>query len=230
MSIPSRSGILITFLLASGLIAHGQQQLSGSYKMYRDEKLICEEKFVLTINADGSRRSEAEITQGTDKIKAITVTAGNRPVSFSFTAGNLKGLAVEFSEEAAKIMTPGFPERSVKTRASVLLEDDFYHYFINILAQYDVTRGGQQAFKAFLPSLALEVDFRLERIGPADFMVEGRTVKTECYRILTANDLVVELWADEAQVPLLIRVPSMKEKVIRGGAEALAAVVFSLQR
>jgi hypothetical protein len=79
MSQPIRLGILFTFLLSCSLIAHGQQQFSGSYKMYIGERLFSEEKFVLTINTDGSRRSEAEVMIGSRKSKVITVSAGTRP-------------------------------------------------------------------------------------------------------------------------------------------------------
>jgi dienelactone hydrolase len=226
MSQPIRLGILFTFLLSLSLIVHGQQQLSGSYKMYVGEQPVSEEKFVLTINADGSRRSEAEIAAGPNKSKVITVATGNRPVSFLVESGNLKVLSAEFSAETAKIVTAGQSERSVKTVASVILENTVWHHFIYLFAQYDATRGGQQAFKAFLPSQALEFGLQLERVGFQDFTVEGRTVKTESYRALSINNLVFEVWTDEARVPLLIRIPSQQLKVIRGGAEALAAVVF----
>jgi hypothetical protein len=71
MTQPIRLGILFTFLLSGGLIAHGQQQVSGTYKMYVGEQPVSEENFVLTINADGSRRSEAEIGVGPNKSKVV---------------------------------------------------------------------------------------------------------------------------------------------------------------
>jgi dienelactone hydrolase len=226
MSYPIRLSILFAFFLSGSLVALGQQQLSGSYKMYIGEQPVSEEKFILTINSDGSRRSEAEIAAGPNKSKVITMATGNRPVSFSVESGNLKLLSAEFSAETAKIVTAVQPERSVKTGASVILENTVWHHFIYLFAQYDATRGGQQTFKAFLPSQYLEFGLQLERVGFQDFTVDGRTVKTESYRALSLNNLVFEVWTDEARVPLLIRIPSQKVKVIRGGAEALAAVVF----
>jgi dienelactone hydrolase len=226
MSIPVRLVIMFTFLLSSSLIALGQQQLSGSYKMYVDERPFSEEKFVLTINADGSRRSEAEVMIGPRKSKVITVAAGNRPVSFSVETGDLKEMSAEFSADTVKIVAADQPEGSVKTQASVILENYVWHHFIYLFAQYDAMRGGQQAFKAFLPSQVLEFGLQLERVGFKDFTTEGRTVKIEHYRVLSTNNLTFEVWTDEARVPVLISIPIQNVKVIRGGAEALAAVIF----
>lgn len=226
MNYTRRLSILILFLFNCVLIASGQQQLRGSYKMYVGEQPQGEEKFVVTIDADGSLRSEAEIALGQNKSKVITVATRNRPISFSVETGAIKALAAEFSAETAKVAIAGQPERAVKTGASVILENVVWHHFIYLFAQYDAARGGQQAFKAFLPSRALEFGLQVERVGLEDFAVEGRTVKTERYRALTSKNLVFEVWTDEARIPLLIRIPSQKIKVVRGGAESLAAVVF----
>jgi hypothetical protein len=146
MSQPIRLGILSTLLLSGILIAFGQQQLSGSYKMYVGEQPFSEEKFVLTINADDSRRSEAEVMIGPRKSKVITVAAGNRPVSFSvetgdlelaqtLTAGGNKEVRLRILPNLTHIFTPSGLDKSVSAEAAAEVSPDFLQGAADLGAQ-----------------------------------------------------------------------------------------------
>lgn len=200
------------------------RQTTGTYTMYLGEQAAGTESYVMTVEASGARRSEAEVAFGPNRSKAVTVVgADGRPLSFKFEVGGATVLAAKFGAGVAKVTTtPGDAPREVKTGADVIVENAVWHHFIYLLARYDAARGGRQSFVAFLPSQATEFSVELERVGSETHTVAGSQITVEHFRALAAGGLGVELWADSERVPLLIRIPAQGVRVVRAGSEALA--------
>lgn len=225
--------LLVTNLLFSIIIlfaftvenAFAQRQFKGTYKMIVQEQSQGEESFTITTKADGTIESEASITYGPPQNKLLTTATKDKPISFSLEIGGAKAIGTTFSDGNAKVAITGQAEKDVKTQASIILENGVWHHFYFLLAQYDMTKG-KQKFKAFLPSQAIEVGIEIEKVESQSFDVKGKTVAVDKFRILTAQNLTIEIWADKDRLPLLITVPIQGVKVVRGDAEDLADIVF----
>jgi uncharacterized protein len=200
---------------------------SGTYTTFVGGQPLGSESYTSKANADGSRRTEAEVTFASLKFKAVSVFGpDNRPLSFETETGGAKTLAEEFTASGVKVRAAGQPEREVAGRPRALLENGVWHHFIFLLAQYDAARGGRQSFESFLPSQALAFNIALERDASPSFDVKGRRVVTEHWRAATDLGLEIEIWADAARTPLVIAVPSQRVKVVRGGSEELGEAVM----
>lgn len=212
--------------LGSLVAAQAQQQITGSYITQISGQPVAEEQYTVTINQDGSLRSEASAGVGPGKSRVVTVAAKDKPVSFFVAIGDKTVLSAGFDAGTATVTLGDQPARTVKTDASLVLENGAWHQFIYLFKQYDPARGGAQNFKAFLPSQAVEYSLQVERVDTPSFNVKGQQVATEHYRIVTGENLVIEIWTDPARVPLLMSVPSQSVKVIRGDARELAEIVL----
>lgn len=213
--------LLFILMLGSFATAFGQMKLTGSYTMHVSGKAISEESYMVTLNADGSLQSEADIVAGPSKIHIVTTATRTSPLKFSVTVGN-QGLTAEFKAGTAKIAITDQPEQSIKTDATVILENTVWHHFIYLLRQYDGPRGGPQSFKAFLPARATEFGLTVERVEARILDVKGKKIAVEHYRALTSENLALEIWTDSERVPLVISIPLQNLKVIHRGAEDLA--------
>ena len=206
-----------------------QQQASGTYLTYSDNRLILTESYRITSRPDGTVTTEGEITpaNGGAKQKMLTMAGKTKPDSFSFEVGGAKALEGKFGEGVVTINAAGRPEREVRTRATVVLENLVWHQFVFLLGQYDEARGGQQNFNAFLPSQGVEYPLTVE-YAPAQTYTLGdhTTVATRRYKVVAAGALALNLWTDEARVPLLFRVETQGIKVVRQGFENLAEAAF----
>ena len=209
-------------------VGHAQQQqaASGTYKTYIGEQLLGTESYTSSVLPDNSRRTEAELAVGANKLKAVTVVAGQRPVSFTLEQGGALALSTQFGPGSVKITVPGKETREIASEPDVVLENLVWHQFIFLLEKYDAARGGRQSFKAFLPSQAIEYNVTLERVDAPRYSVRGRQVETVHYRIVASGNLLLELWTDAARTPLLLRVASQNLRVVREGAQELEAAVF----
>ena len=206
--------------------AHAQ---TGTYTTYVGGKPIALDHYVVTAGAAGTLKVEAALgaPMGSIHQTAVTVAAGHRPVSFAVSIGDNKLLAAEFNGANVKLHKAGQPDRELQTKATMVLENLLWHQFIFLLDQYDETKGGTQSFVALLPSQALDYPITLERVGLPDYQVSGQTIKTRRYHIIANNVLALEMWTDEARVPLLFYSPAQQLKVVREGAENLAVAALA---
>jgi uncharacterized protein len=223
--------VAIVFALFSKVtpVVRGQSaaEAAGTYATSLGGQSLGAESYSVKVNADGSRRTEAEVSFAGMKFKAVSVFGpDNRPLSFETELNGAKALSEEFTASGVKVRAAGQPEREVAGRPRALLENGVWHHFVFLLAQYDAARGGRQSFEAFLPSQALAFNVALERVASPSFDVKGRRVVTEHWRAATDLGLEFEIWADAARTPLVISVPSQRVKVVRGGAEDLAEAVL----
>jgi dienelactone hydrolase len=109
----------------------------------------------------------------------------------------------------------------------MVLENLLWHQFLFLLDQYDETKGGSQSFVAFLPSQAVDYPITVERVGTPEYQVGGQKTKTRRYHIVANNALTINMWTDDARVPLVLHNASQQLKIVRSGSESLAGVVLA---
>jgi pimeloyl-ACP methyl ester carboxylesterase len=217
--------VIISFLSVSTIHAQQSGTSSGTYTTYIGDQLFGTDNYTLTFNADGSAQAQAEVTWGPTKFKVVTKAVRNKPASFTRDTDGAPQLVIEFEAGVVKIKLHGQPDSEVKAQPTVLLENGAWHQFLFLFPQYDAARGGQQSFNAFVPSQAVPFTLTLERIDSPSFKVGSQEVATEHFRAGTSLGLGFEIWTDPAHVPLFIRVPAQRLKMVRKGSEGLAEVI-----
>lgn len=234
----STASVLLLFFLALHISPYPrvraqqqQQQMTGTYLTYIRERLVVTESYRVTSQPDGSIAAEAEITPaaGGAKQKVSTKASKTKPDSFLFEVGGVKALEAKFFEGGAvRLNAANQPEREVQTRATVVLENLVWHQFVFLLGQYDHEKGGRQNFMAFLPSQGVEYPLTVEYASAQSYTPRDRAkVATHRYKVVASGALALDLWTDEARVPLLFQVQAQGIKVVRQGFETLAEVAFS---
>jgi uncharacterized protein len=221
---------LLLLLLAPARAQQQQQPMTGTYLTYIGDRLVVTESYRVTSQPDGSIATEGELTPaaGGAKQKVLTRASKTKPDSFSFEVGGVKALEAKFGEGVVKLNATGRPEREVQTRASVVLENLVWHQFVFLLGQYDHAKGGQQNFTAFLPSQGIEYPLTIESASTQNYTLKDRTtLATRRYKVVAGGALALDLWTDEARVPLLFQVASQGIKVVRQGFENLAEAAFA---
>jgi pimeloyl-ACP methyl ester carboxylesterase len=217
--------VIISFLSVSAIHAQQASTSSGTYTTYIGDQLFGTDNYTLTVNADGSAQAQADVTWGPTKFRAVTKAMRNKPVSFAEDTDGAPQLVIEFDAGVVKIKLQGQPDKEVKAQPSLLLENGAWHQFLFLFPQYDAARGGQQSFDAFVPSQAVPFTLNLERIDTPSFKVGSQQVATEHFRAGTSLGLGFEIWTDPAHVPLFIRVPAQRLKIVRKGSEGLADLI-----
>jgi len=206
----------------------GAQAQTGTYTTYVSDKTILVDEYQLTSAADGAIKAEAAVTPtGGPKQKAITTSAHHRPVSFEISIGDNVLISAKFNGTTVSLHTPNQPDRELQTKATMILENLLWHQFVFLLDQYDETKGGQQSFIAFLPTQGIDYPITMERVGTPDYQAKGQTIKTRRYHLVANNTTTLEMWTNEARVPLLFYSAASKLKVVRAGAESLADSALS---
>ena len=205
------------------------QTSNGTYTTYIGDRLIMTENYRIIANPDGSWHTEAEIVPaaGGATQKFVTVASKARPVSFTVEIGGAKVIEAKFSDALVKLSGAGQPEREVRTKATMVLENLVWHQFLFLLEQYDHAKAGRQNFTAFLPGQGVEYPVSLEYIAAPTYRLNDRTIATRRYHVVAAGHAELELWTDEARMPLLFQVAAQKIKVVRQGAENLAESAFA---
>ncbi len=220
---------LASLLFATTCIpqARAQQTQGGSYTTTVGVQTLGTENYNVTVGADGLRRTDAEATFASTRLKAATVvSADNRPASFTLDVNGARALSVDFTSQGAILKIEGQAQRELKTRVDAVFENGVWHHLAFLLMQYTAARGGAQKFNALLPAQALEFQITVERTGAPAFDVKGQKVLTEQYRIATSLGLTFDVWTDAARTPLVISLPAQSLRAVRKGSEDLAARIF----
>jgi dienelactone hydrolase len=213
-------------LCASLNTTHAQQ--TGTYTTYiRGKAAVVDQwtatteegtlKTVATLGAPGAIASQ----------RAVTITVNHRPKSFVLLAAEKEVIAADFSGATVKLRVSGQPERELPTKATMVLENLLWHQFVFLLDQYDEKKGGQQSFYALLPSQSLDYPITMERAGAPSYQSGGKTVKSLRYHLVANNALTLDMWTDEARVPLLFYAAAQQLKVVRQGAEDFAEAALA---
>lgn len=207
--------------------AHAQQ--SGTYTTYVAGKAAVVDQWTATTEKDGTLKTEAALGApgAVASQRAVTIAINHRPIRFTLLAGESQLIAAEFSAATVKLRIQNQPERELPTKATMVLENLLWHQFVFLLDQYDEGKGGQQSFVALLPSQALDYPITVERVGTPDYQAAGKTIKTRRYHLVANNTLMLDMWTDEARVPLLFFSAAQQLKVVRLGAEGLAEAALA---
>ena len=220
----------LTFAVCLVCIFAGQAfAQTGTYTTYVGGKAILVDHYKITAGQNGALKAEAMLGApgSTTQQSVVTVANNHRAVSFSISAGETKLLAAEFNGPTVKLHQNGQPDRELPTKATMVLENLLWHQFVFLLDQYDEAKGGEQSFVAFLPSQAIDYPITVAREGTPEYKTTGQTVKTRRYRLVANSGLALEMWTDEARVPLLLYSAAQQLKVVREGAENLAEAALA---
>ena len=213
-------------LLLAFLTAVQARQQTGVYTMYVGGNLASTETYTITTQADGAVKAEADIAVKGPKQKTTTVVAKDRPVSFAAQIGDAKVISAVFDGSKVMLQVAGRGEREVQSKATVILENGVWHQYIFLLNQYRADKGEPQSFTAFLPSVGVDFDGRIERVATQTYTVKGQAVPTERYRLTTSSGIIIDIWTDQSRTPLVFALESQGVKVVRNGSEELAEAIL----
>jgi uncharacterized protein len=202
---------------------------TGTYTTYVAGKAILVDHYNITPSQNGALKAEAMLGApgSSAQQSAVTVADNHRTVSFSISAGETKLLGAEFNGPTVKLHQNNQPDRELPTKATMVLENLLWHQFVFLLDQYDETKGGEQSFVAFLPSQAIDYPITVTREGMPEYKTTGLTIKTRRYHLVANSALALDMWTDEARLPLLLYNAAQQLKVVREGAESLAEAVLA---
>src|SRR2546430_16251679 len=109
----------------------------------------------------------------------------------------------------------------------MVLENLLWHQFVFLLDQYGETRGAEQSFVAFLPSQAIDYPITVTREGTPEYKTANQTIRTRRYHLVANNVLALDMWTDEARVPLLFYSAAQQLKAVRDGAASLGEAALA---
>ena len=206
--------------------AHAQQMIT--YTTYIAGKAAVVDQWTATTE-DGTLKTVATLgAPGTTASqRAVTIAVNHRPKSFVLLAGENELVGADFSGATVKLRVHGQPERELPTKATMVLENLLWHQFVFLLDQYDEKKGGRQSFHALLPSQALDYPITMERVGTPSYQAGNETIKSIRYQLVANNALTLDMWTDEARVPLVFYNAAQQIKVVRKGAESFAEAALA---
>ena len=212
--------IIWSFLFACAFAGQTYAQVkdSGTYALYVGNQKVSEETYDSEMLADGGVKTVSKI--GTTTF--ITTTKNNKPLNFSIETNGAKVLMMTYADGEAKFLIGEQPEKIIKTKASVVLENAVWSQYANLLAQYDGKKGGVQNFVGLLPSQTLEFPFTLEKSETKDYKIKGQTVSISKYKLVnTESSLTMEIWANKSNVPVLFDIGLEEARVVKKDYEEL---------
>jgi fermentation-respiration switch protein FrsA (DUF1100 family) len=218
------------FILCSQIRARAQddlQESKGEFVTYVSGQQVARESYSFAPQPDGSLRAEAEVTSASGaKQKLVTVATRAKPLSFTAEVSGTQVYAATFSEGTCKIHVINQPDTEAPTKASVVLENLVWHQFYFLFAQYDAVRGGLQTFTFFSPSNQKDFEVTVERLDSPAYIIGGRQLKTDHFRIVANKQLTLEAWVGAGRVPLLFYGGSGQIKGVRVGMEELEKIAL----
>ena len=218
--------IVACIFYASLDAAHAQQMIT--YTTYIAGKPAVVDQWTATTE-DGTLKTVATLgAPGTTASqRAVTIAVNHRPKSFALLAGENELVGADFSGATVKLRVHGQPERELPTKATMVLENLLWHQFVFLLDQYDEKKGGRQSFHALLPSQALDYPITMERVGTPSYQAGNETIKSIRYQLVANNALTLDMWTDEARVPLVFYNAVQQINVVRKGAESFAEAALA---
>lgn len=220
--------LLLFLLLICGFVQvvdAQNQAVKGKYQAYVGDTILAEETYSSQKTADGAIRTDSEVTVNGNVTKFVTTTRKNLPVDFFIEANGKQVLKANFAAGEAKVLVAEQPEKTIKTAATVILENGVWSQYLDLLTQYDRAKNGVQKFVGFLPTQTLNLNLTVEKTGTqnlkSDEKDSPKNLSVEKYVLRAEIGLVVEILADTTGVPLLIEIPSQQVKVVRQGFEFL---------
>lgn len=217
--------VTVTFLVFGFALSNqmfAQTKDSGIYTVYVGDQLLAEENYTSENVSGGIIKTVSKVAATT----FTTATKDNKPIEFTIETGGTQILRSLFANGEATTAISGQLDKTIKTPASVILENGVWSQFIDLLAQYDRKKSGVQNFVGFLPSQLLGIPLTLEKSETKDFKINGQTIAVSKYKLVhTKSGLSAVVWADNKNIPLLIEIPAQQVQVVRTGFEDLRGML-----
>ncbi|MBS1793118.1 MAG: alpha/beta hydrolase [Acidobacteria bacterium] len=215
------TGLFLVGLLAA---AAGAQEVKegGTYTMTVAGQPAGSETYESVTTGD-----ETKTVSKVGEATFTTVTRNERPAEFSIETNGAKALTATFAGGEAVINVAGKPPATVKTAATVVLENGVWSQLKDLLRQYDRKKGGVQELTAFLPSRALELALTLELKETRPLPIGGRDLPGGRFELVNKKSgTKLTIWANAASnIPLLIEIPTQAVAAVRKGMEEIVALV-----
>ncbi|HTS69743.1 MAG TPA: hypothetical protein VMO17_12245 [Terriglobia bacterium] len=143
------------------------------------------------------------------------------PVSYTWSqkGSQPSQLSIDFRTDPVRALRKGGgrpdDQRDFKLDKDVLiLDDNIIHHYQLAIARYDQTKGGTQAFRAFIPQEALPGLVTLSVGGSEAVTVEGE--KRTLRRFLLTTELAqISLWVDDQGHLQLVSAPDAQFQATR---------------
>lgn len=190
--------LLVIFLLGltTPLVAQDKasQVDSGKLLVFSEGKQVGAETFSIG-TSDASESSNTLNAGGqTVNFKTRTGYQGKHPASFTLEQEPNIKLQVAFNGTEVKMT--GVKEMSAKTDAEALIfESNVWHQYHFLIQRYDKQKGGEQPFRAFVPSVMQTFPVTLE-LKAAINPLTDKAVRLEHYRAVIANSANIEIITD----------------------------------
>lgn len=206
----------IIFLIT--LFSFFVQAQSNSYVVFSEGNKVMTEDFEFEKTADGLLKLKSSL--GNAKIE--TISKPSELKSFVIEQQGTKAMSIDFDNGTAKVFKLGQPEKSLPTKAQVILENNVWSQYILLLASYDSVKLGKQNFNFLLPSLGMEFPLSLQKTNSRKISVNDKNIAVDDYEIVSDTaGLKVKITADENKIPLLIEIPTQRIKVVRKDFEGV---------
>jgi pimeloyl-ACP methyl ester carboxylesterase len=219
--------VLAGALVLSSLSVTQSGQSQGTYTTYISGQAIATENYSIQKNDDATIRAEAELILGGTRQKTRTILSAKGGVSLSVESGGVKAVFVEANGSSAKVQLAGQPEREFNSRAGLVLQRLVWHHYALLLSKYDEAKGGEQRFAVISPDREGDVTVRVERVNRAEFAAGDKKIAAAYYKVVLAERVSIDIWADEMRVPVLILIESQGVRVVRQGSESLVASILA---
>jgi dipeptidyl aminopeptidase/acylaminoacyl peptidase len=206
--------MLLLCLAAQVLAQSGDGAIdNGKLLIFSEGKQVGAEAFsVSTINASESSNSLAVGGQSVN-FKTRTGYQGKRPVSF--TLEQEPNVKLQFAIEGTQVKMTGLKEASAQTDAEALIfESNVWHQYHFLVQRYDKQKGGEQQFRAFVPSVMQTFPVTMELKGSVNPLPD-KTLTLEHYRAVIANTASIEILTDAKGRLIYVHEPLQKAEAVR---------------
>jgi dienelactone hydrolase len=190
---------ILLLLLSLNVIAVAQSDEaivdSGKLLIFVEGKEVGTETFNIKGEWVGESSSAMTFSGSASKLKARTEYQGRRPLGIIMEFGANMKLQVAFNGTEAKMSSP--TQQTAQTDAEALIfENNVWYQYHFLIQRYDKQKGGEQQFKAFVPSVMQTFPVTLELKGAINPLPDKRT-KLEHYRVVLAGSVNVEILMDD---------------------------------
>ncbi|HPQ67798.1 MAG TPA: alpha/beta hydrolase [bacterium] len=212
---------IIALLFATAALA--ADEISGTFQIKENDKVIGAEKFSITFEDDGRvvTESQGTLKQGEDEeykdysrlqMRGLSGPAHNyqREILLNNLPREL-GLTYE-SDEMLIEVREGVTKKDKRLRvtpATLILDIGIWHHYHLLIHRYSHRTGGEQSFMAVIPSeLRLVEDVKIRHLGWEAVALENGYFMAHRY-FVDRSDMGLIIWADKQGQILKIEVPML---------------------
>jgi hypothetical protein len=201
----------------------------GTFEISAGGKQVGTETFEIKVHGDqieAQGEAHLEMEQNGKKVEVRTTSnllldSKFDPVSYTWSQKGTQSsqLSIDFRANPAQVRyktVSGQQERrDFKLDKDVaILDDNVIHHYQLVLARYNATAAGTQAFRAFIPQEAAPGVVTLKSLGSEPVTVGGQS-RTLRHFALTAEQAQISLWADDKGHLHLVTAPDAQFQAMR---------------